>query len=169
MTSASSKHTNDELLAATNQKIRDALRRLESEVLLPLSVSSLAKLSGVHRNTIYNHDWPLVKLKAIKEKRKQDEKAKAASEAVQKSPAELLELSRLEVVYWFTQVVDARNSKMELANRMEETEASRSYYMSLAQQRLMQLNEQTLLIAKLRDALDAQEEEITILKSRLGA
>lgn len=166
MTSILKSRRNDELLAATSQQIRDALRRLESDVSLSPSISSLAKLAGVHRNTIYNHNWPLDRLKSIKERRRQAKEMKTASKTSQKSPAELLELSRLEVVYWFTQMVDARNAKMELANTMAETESSRNFYMGLAQERLAKLNEQTLLIDKLRNTLDAQEEELAVLKRR---
>lgn len=166
MTSILKSRRNDELLAATSQQIRDALRRLESDVSLSPSISSLAKLAGVHRNTIYNHNWPLDRLKSIKERRRQAKEMKTASKTSQKSPAELLELSRLEVVYWFTQMVDARNAKMELANTMAETESSRNFYMGLAQERLAKLNEQALLIDKLRNTLDAQEEELAVLKRR---
>ena len=55
---------------------------------------------------------------------------------------------------------------MELANTMAETESSRNFYMGLAQERLAKLNEQALLIDKLRNTLDAQEEELAVLKRR---
>ncbi|CEG52217.1 MULTISPECIES: hypothetical protein [Pseudomonadaceae] len=167
MTSAPS-NKNAELLAATAQQLKDALRRLEKDQSLSASISSLARLSGVHRNTIYNHGWPLHKLKAIKENRAQLKEGEAASKAAQKSPEQLLELSRLEIIYWFTQLQEARNSKTELTKKVKETESSRNFYMRLAQERLTQLNEQALELTKLHDALALQEEEIAILKGRLA-
>ena len=107
MSTAPYEEKNQELSKAITLQINEALRRLEKDPTLPASASSLAKLSGVHRNTLYNHKWPLDKLKAIKEKRALQKEEEAFSKATQNPPEELLELSRLEVIYWFTQRQDA--------------------------------------------------------------
>ncbi|MEW7374995.1 hypothetical protein [Pseudomonas putida] len=168
MSSAPYDDKNAELAQAIKQQLSDALCRLEKESTLSASVSSLAKLSGVHRNTIYNHKWPLEKLKAIKEKRAQLKVEAKALKAVQKSPEELLELSRLEVIYWFTQLQDARNSVASLAKKTRETESSRNFYRDMAHERLIKINDLNSEIRKLQDALALQEEEILLLRGSPG-
>jgi hypothetical protein len=164
MNSAPYDEKNNELRDAITRQLNEALRRLERDPSLSASASSLAKLSGVHRNTIYNREWPLDKLKEIKKKRLQQKQEEAASKAIEKSPEELLELSRLEVIYWFTQLQDARNSIVSLTKKEKETQSSRNFYMRLAQERLETINKLTSEISKLQDALALQEEELTLLK-----
>ncbi|WP_350647063.1 hypothetical protein [Pseudomonas sp. HY13-MNA-CIBAN-0226] len=166
MSSAPYDDKNAELAAAITQQLNMALRRLEKDSSLSASASSLAKLSGVHRNTIYNRKWPLEKLKEIKAKRVQ-QKEETACQVAPKLPEELLELSRLEVIYWFTQLQDARASNKSLTKTSKETEASRNFYMRLAQERLTKLNKQAAEISKLQDALAIQDEEITILRNSI--
>ena len=168
MSSAHYDDKNAELAAAITQHLNETLHRLEKDSSLPASASSLAKLSGVHRNTIYNRKWPLVKLKEIRAKRALQKAEEASSKAVQKSPEELLELSRLEVVYWFTQLQDARSSVASLTKKVKETESSRNFYMNIALERLTKINEQASEIIKLQDALALQEEEISQLKLSLN-
>lgn len=164
MSSAPYDDKNAELAAAITQQLNEALRRLEKDSSLSASASSLAKLSGVHRNTIYNRKWPLERLKEIKQKRAQQKQEETVSAAAQKSPEELLELARLEVIYWFTQLQDARNSVASLTKKGKETESSRDFYMKLAHERLIIVNEQASEVSKLQDALAMQEEELRLLK-----
>lgn len=155
---------NDEIFEAITRQLNEALRRVEKDSSLSASVSSLARLSGVHRNTIYNRKWPQDKLKEIKEKRAQQKREEKILKAVQKSPEELLELCRLEVIYWFTQLQDARSSVSSLSKKNKETESSRNFYLKLSQERLEEINRQANEIMKLRDALELQEDEIARLK-----
>lgn len=168
MSSAPYDEKNEELFEAITRQLNEALRRLEKDSSLSASVASLAKLSGVHRNTIYNRKWPQDKLNEIKEKRVQQKKNEAASKATQKTPEELLELSRLEVIYWFTQLQDARNSNSSLNKKLKETEMSRNFYMKQSQVYLENINKQTYEINKLRDALALLEEELSLLKRNLS-
>ncbi|KKX58141.1 MULTISPECIES: hypothetical protein [Pseudomonas] len=167
MSSAPYNEKNEELFEAITQQLNEALRRLERDSSLSASVSSLAKLSGVHRNTIYNRKWPQEKLIEIKQKRIQQKKDDVTSKATQKTPEELLELSRLEVIYWFTQLQDARNSNSSLSKRLKTTETSRDFYMKLSRDHLETINKQTYEISKLRDVLALQEEELSFLKRNL--
>ena len=166
MSSAPYDDKNAELAAAITQQLNDALRRLEKDSSLSASASSLAKLSGVHRNTIYNRKWPLEKLNEIKAKRALQKEEAASSKASKRSPEELLELSRLEVIYWFTQLQDARTSNRSLTKTSKETEASRNFYMKLALERLTKINEQASEISKLRDAIDLLEQEVNLLRGK---
>ncbi|EPA96799.1 MULTISPECIES: hypothetical protein [unclassified Pseudomonas] len=168
MSSSPYDEKNEELFEAVTRQLNEALRKLEKDSSLSASVSSLAKLSGVHRNTIYNRKWPLEKLNVIKENRVQQKKDDAIIKAGQKTPEELLELSRLEVIYWFTQLQDARNSNNSLIKKLKETEASRNFYMKQSREHLENINKQTYEISKLQDALALQEEELTFLKRNLS-
>lgn len=84
MSSSPYDEKNEELFEAVTRQLNEALRKLEKDSSLSASVSSLAKLSGVHRNTIYNRKWPLEKLNVIKENRVQQKKDDAIIKAGQK-------------------------------------------------------------------------------------
>jgi hypothetical protein len=97
MSSAPYDDKNSEQFEAVTEQLEEALRRLEKDS--SLSVSSLARLSGVHRNTIYNRKWPQEKLAEIKERRIQLKKDAAIAKAAPESPELLLEQCRLEAIY----------------------------------------------------------------------
>lgn len=168
MSSAPYDDKNSELFEAVTEQLKEALRRLEKDSSLSASVSSLARLSGVHRNTIYNRKWPQEKLEEIKERRKQQKKDEAVAKAAPESPEVLLEQCRLEVIYWFTQVQDAREAKTALNTSLKETEASRNIHMRLSQERLETINKLRSEISKLQDALALQEEELLLMKQKLA-
>jgi hypothetical protein len=168
MSSATYDEKNIEQFEAVTRQLNEALRRIERDSSLSASASSLARLSGIHRNTIYNRKWPQDKLNEIKQKRAQQKEEDAISKTIKKTPGELLELSRLEVIYWFTQLQDARNSNTSLSKSLKTTEASRDFYMKSSRNHLETINKQTYEINKLRDALALQEEELSLLKLNLS-
>lgn len=168
MSSATYDEKNIEQFEAVTRQLNEALRRIERDSSLSASASSLARLSGIHRNTIYNRKWPQDKLNEIKQKRAQQKEEDATSKTIKKTPGELLELSRLEVIYWFTQLQDARNSNTSLSKSLKTTEASRDFYMKSSRNHLETINKQTYEINKLRDALALQEEELSLLKRNLS-
>jgi hypothetical protein len=168
MSAATYDEKNIEHFEAVTRQINEALRRIERDSSLSASASSLARLSGIHRNTIYNRKWPQDKLNEIKQKRTQQKVDDAQSKAAKKTPEELLQLSRLEVIYWFTQLQDARNSNSSLSNSLKTTESSRDFYMKSSRDHLETINKQTYEINKLRDALALQEEELSLLKLNLS-
>ena len=168
MSSATYDKKNIEQFEAVTQQLKEALSRIERDSSLSASASSLARLSGIHRNTIYNRKWPQIKLNEIKQKRAQQKEDDAISKAAQKTPEELLELSRLEVIYWFTQLQDARNSNSSLSKSLKTTELSRDFYMKSSREHLKTINKQTYEINKLRDALALQEDVLSLLKLNLS-
>ncbi|VVN81605.1 hypothetical protein [Pseudomonas fluorescens] len=168
MSSATYDEKNIAQFEAVTRQLNEALRQIERDSSLSASASSLARLSGIHRNTIYNRKWPQDKLNEIKQKRAQQKEDDATSKTAKKTPGELLELSRLEVIYWFTQLQDARNSNTSLSKSLKTTEASRDFYMKSSRNHLETINKQTYEINKLRDALALQEEELSLLKLNLS-
>ncbi|WEK31575.1 MAG: hypothetical protein P0Y58_05090 [Candidatus Pseudomonas phytovorans] len=168
MSSAPYDDKNSEQFEAVTEQLKEALRRLEKDSSLSASVSSLARLSGVHRNTIYNRQWPQEKLAEIKERRIQQKKDAVIAKAAPESPEVLLEQCRLEVIYWFTQLQAAREANTALNNSLKETESSRNIHMKLSQERLQTINKLTSEINKLQDALALQEEELLLMKHKLS-
>jgi len=124
-----------------NQSLNDALRKIEKDLSLSPSVTELAKQASVHRNTIYLRKWPLEKLATIKSHRTQQKKEQALLKASGVTPEKLLEQSRLEIIYWFTQLQDARLSNKILLKEKVDIEKSRNFYMELANKRLESIKE----------------------------
>lgn len=164
MSSATYDQKNDELFEAVTHALNSALRRIENDLNLSVSVAELARQAKVHRNTIYHRKWPLERLALIKAQRTQQKLDQAALKTSEASPQELLAQSRLEVIYWFTELQEARASVHSLSKRNKETETSRDFYMRLAKERLDTVNEQATLIRKLEDALALLESEVSSLK-----
>ena len=164
MNTAQNNNVIDEPFDEINQSLNDALRKIEKDLSLSTSVIELAKQAGVHRNTIYLRKWPLEKLATIKSHRTQQKKEQALLKASGVTPEKLLEQSRLEIIYWFTQLQDARLSNKILLKEKVDIEKSRNFYMELANKRLESINQNRIEIQKLQDALALLEEELSQLK-----
>jgi len=84
--------------------INKALLEIEQDPKLKATIAQLSKMTGIHRNTITNRDWPIQKLKEIKDKRKlKDEESKNHMVVNEISLGEKLVLTQNEVIYWFNQ------------------------------------------------------------------
>lgn len=156
---------NAENFDAVTHSLNEALKRIEKDSSLSVNVITLAKLAKVHRNTIYHREWPKEELKRIKAGREQAKKDQALAKANTKSPEELLELSRREIVYWFTQLEEARVSIKSLTASNAVAAKSRDYYMenyTISQETISMLRAE---ISKLQTAMAVLEDEFTKLKS----
>lgn len=169
MNTAAYDSKNDENFEAVTLALDAALKKMERDSAISANASQLAKLAGVHRNTIYHRKWPLERLKEIKAKRAQQKEDQAAAKAVSRSPEELLELSRLEIVYWFTQIQIARASSTELKNSLRTTAEARDMYMRDHQQGLGIINQLRADIRKLEHTIVVLQDEIHQLQGRLNA
>nr|WP_220467565.1 MULTISPECIES: hypothetical protein [Pseudomonas] len=145
-----------------------ALKKMEKDSSISANATQLAKLAGVHRNTIYHRVWPLERLQEIKAERAQQKNDEAAAKAQTRTPEELLELSRVEIVYWFTQVQDARAANTELLNNLRETEKARDMYMDDHQEALRVINQMRVNIRKLEHTIVVLQDEIQQLQGRMG-
>lgn len=166
MTSAPYDQKNNETFEATTRALNEALKKIESDTSLRVNVTELAKIAGVHRNTIYQRQWPLERLTAIKANRKQQIADEALAKAEELSPQQRLEKSRLEIIYWFTELQEARSSVASLKKEKAETERSRNTYMVLARQRLETNNQKDVEIGKLRHVVELLEEELAALRGQ---
>lgn len=111
------------------KRLNQALTEIEKNPELPATQAEVARLSGVHRNTVRDREFPKTKLEDIKKSRKE----KALQEKLNsRSKAELLTEERdklaTEVVHWFSQYLQAKKDSDDL-NRLlkRQTEASEYY------------------------------------------
>jgi hypothetical protein len=166
MNSAPYDKKNSENFDAVTFRLNEALERIEKDLSLPAKVATLAKLANVHRNTIYQREWPRNELDRIKAAREQAEKNQVTDRASIKSPEELLELSKMEILYWFTQLEDARASNKSLMATNKQTASSRDYYMREAINNREVINSLKGDIARLQSTIAVLEDEIMKLQSR---
>ncbi|WP_277960707.1 hypothetical protein [Pseudomonas sp. RIT-To-2] len=152
---------------AVTYSLNEALKKLERDLSLPVNVTSLAKLASVHRNTIYHREWPVAELKRIKAGREQQKKDQAIAKANTKTPEQLLEQSRLEIVYWFTQLEEARVSVSSLTATTKQTAQARDYYMAEYKKSQETISKLNIEISKLQSAMAILEDEL--MKSKLSA
>lgn len=169
MSTAAYDAKNEESFEAVTLALEAALKKMDKDSSISANATQLAKLAGVHRNTIYHRSWPLARLKEIKAKRAQQKIDEAAAKVQTRTPEELLELSRLEIVYWFTQVQDARAGNTQLLNSLRETEKARDMYMQDHREALTIISQMRVNIRKLEHTIVVLQDEIQQLQGRLDA
>lgn len=109
--------------------INKALLEIEQDPKLKATIAQLSKMTGIHRNTITNRDWPIQKLKEIKNKRKlKDEESKNHMVVNEISLGEKLVLTQNEVIYWFNQYQDIKLSFENTNNQLKKLKESNNYY-----------------------------------------
>ena len=151
---------NEENFEAGSRAIDAALEKISKDLSIPATITQLAKLAGVHRNTLYFRQWPKARIEEIKAKRAQQKKDHTAAKAASGSPEERLERSRLEILYWFTQLQDARADHASQARTIKQTAAARDYYKEENQILLHKINELRLENQQLHNMVDVLEQEI---------
>lgn len=151
---------NEENFEAVTQALDAALKKMERDSSIPANATQLAKLADVHRNTIYHRKWPLERLKEIKAKRAQQKEDQAVAKAESRSPKELLERSRLEIIYWFTQLQDARAANTSQTATIKQTAAARDHYMREHQKLLQIINDLRHENQQLHNMVSVLEQEI---------
>ncbi|ELF6203514.1 hypothetical protein RNI54_000257 [Pseudomonas putida] len=169
MSTAAYDAKNEESFEAVTLALEAALKKMDKDSSISANATQLAKLAGVHRNTIYHRSWPLARLKEIKAKRAQQKIDEAAAKVQTRTPEELLELSRLEIVYWFTQVQDARAGNTQLLNSLRQTEKARDMYMQDHREALTVISQMRVNIRKLEHTIVVLQDEIQQLQGRLDA
>lgn len=152
-----------------NQNDFDHYTELLSRALLDIAgndalkptVAELSRLTGMHRNTIRQRIWPLERLDAIKVNRRVELLKKRVSKEKSVDPVTLLterlELSRIEVLYWFNKNKDTEESFLILEKKYQLMESARDTYKNLmadANKRLLVSEKE---IVRLRDVISILE------------
>jgi len=152
---------NTELLA-------QGIMQIAADPKLRPTIAELNRITGIHRNTIRQRDFPLERLKAIKENRRIAVIAQRVKAETKQDPKTVLmqrlEKSRLEVLYWFNRYQESESSCATLGRRLTTVRESRDYYVQLAGELRQKIKEQDTEILKLRDALDLVSANLEELK-----
>jgi hypothetical protein len=101
-----------------------AVDQIAADKTIPATEESLANLAGCSRGTLRNRQWPLVRLREIKQARKTEAEKKLSERQKEKpksTEAELvdqLNASRTEAARWYdkNQELGAENSKLRRQN-----------------------------------------------------
>ncbi|EMR4042379.1 MULTISPECIES: hypothetical protein [Acinetobacter] len=145
--------------------INKALLEIEQDPKLKATIAQLSKMTGIHRNTITNRDWPIQKLKEIKDKRKlKDEESKNHMVVNEISLGEKLVLTQNEVIYWFNQYQDIKLSFENTNNQLKKLKESNNYYREMYEKHKKQVVLAELEINRLKELLDTKGINPELLK-----
>lgn len=145
--------------------INKALLEIEQDPKLKATIAQLSKMTGIHRNTITNRDWPIQKLKEIKDKRKlKDEESKNHMVVNEISLGEKLVLTQNEVIYWFNQYQDIKLSFENTNNQLKKLKESNDYYREMYEKHKKQVVLAELEINRLKELLDTKGINPELLK-----
>ncbi|CDG76835.1 hypothetical protein ANICBIBUN_05220, partial [Acinetobacter nosocomialis 28F] len=127
--------------------------------------SGRLQMTGIHRNTITNRDWPIHKLKEIKDKRKlKNEESKNHMVVNEISLGEKLVLTQNEVIYWFNQYQDIKLSFENTNNQLKKLKESNDYYREMYEKHKKQVVLAELEINRLKELLDTKGINSELLK-----
>lgn len=156
---------NSENYEMNTLSINKALLEIEQDPKLKATIAQLSKMTGIHRNTITNRDWPIQKLKEIKEKRKlKDEESKNHMVVNEISLGEKLVLTQNEVIYWFNQYQDIKLSFENTNNQLKKLKESNDYYREMYEKHKKQVVLAELEINRLKELLDTKGINSELLK-----
>ena len=143
---------NSEDYETNTLSINKALLEIEQDPKLKATIAQLSKMTGIHRNTITNRDWPIQKLKEIKDKRKlKDEESKNHMVVNEISLGEKLVLTQNEVIYWFNQYQDIKLSFENTNNQLKKLKESNNYYREMYEKHKKQVVLAELEINRLKE------------------
>ena len=141
---------NTELLA-------QGLMQIASDPKLKPTMAELSRITGIHRNTIRQRDFPAQRLEAIQDNRRIAVLAQRVKAEKKQDPKTILmqrlEKSRLEVLYWFNRYQEAESSFASIDKRLSTVRESRDYYVQVTEEQRLTIKQQETEIQKLRDAL----------------
>ena len=156
---------NSEDYETNTLSINKALLEIEQDPKLKATIAQLSKMTGIHRNTITNRDWPIHKLKEIKDKRKlKNEESKNHMVVNEISLGEKLVLTQNEVIYWFNQYQDIKLSFENTNNQLKKLKESNDYYREMYEKHKKQVVLAELEINRLKELLDTKGINPELLK-----
>ena len=156
---------NSENYEMNTLSINKALLEIEQDPKLKATIAQLSKMTGIHRNTITNRDWPIHKLKEIKDKRKlKNEESKNHMVVNEISLGEKLVLTQNEVIYWFNQYQDIKLSFENTNNQLKKLKESNDYYREMYEKHKKQVVLAELEINRLKELLDTKGINSELLK-----
>lgn len=121
---------------ANTLAIEKALQEIEQNKKLKPTISQLAEMTGIHRNTLSNRVIPIQKLKQIKQAREIEKKSQDNNDNSTKiNPLKTLEEKvnnlQIEAIYWFNQYQDLKLSHEHMQKQYRQLKESQQYYKNL--------------------------------------
>lgn len=109
--------------------LHNALVKIEKNSKLPATQAQLVKMTGMHRNTIRNREFPLIKLREIKENRKflESQVKLEKQDSIKSLEEKLIKISK-ELAYWYGNCRKARRDSNDLERQWNRSEEARAYY-----------------------------------------
>lgn len=92
---------NQEEFDAVTERINEALLAIAGDETIKATATEIARLANIHRNTVNNREWPLDRLKAIKEDRRLNKAKNKTKQPDKESLSDKLTKANLEILYWF--------------------------------------------------------------------
>lgn len=143
--------------------LTEAITAISRDGDIKATVTELSRMSGVHRNTIYQRRWPIEKLGLIKDQRALKQMALARKKVKRQDPVSILEnkleKSRLEVVYWFNKYRDSEQTAIAFETRLTRVRDARDVSLKISEERLAKIQSLEAEIEKLRDVITFLEAE----------
>lgn len=111
--------------------LNEALDKIANNPKLPANQAQVSKLTGVHRNTVSNREFPAIRLREIKDERKK----KAAAEVKEKADKisqlnDRVDKLSAELVYWFTEFRKANRDREDYERQIARTKENADFYKS---------------------------------------
>lgn len=127
---------NSEDFEANTFLIEKALQEIEQNKKLKPTISQLAEMTGIHRNTLSNRVIPIQRLKQIKqareiEKKSQDNNNNSTKINPLKALEEKVNNLQIEAIYWFNQYQDLKLSHEHMQKQYRQLKKSQQYYKNL--------------------------------------
>ncbi|CAK2471179.1 Exonuclease SbcC [Vibrio crassostreae] len=150
---------NRELFEENSKKIQNALDIIRKNNNLKATVSEVAAITGLHRNTLSkssSRGENLSKaLEQIKKDRKQlSERCKVTRKQHEENLQNLLDQSKLEILHWFTKYSESDRELEKLRNRLKQESDSLEWYRKE--------------LKKAQDERSRLDEKVKLLESMLG-
>jgi hypothetical protein len=138
---------NIEEFEAVTERINEALLTIAKDNSLKATITELASLANVHRNTITNREWPITRLSTIKADRLSAAlKQKEVQSFKKVSLDDKLTKANLEILYWFNKSIEYEELYNERSKSYSLMSKSRdSYKMQYEAQKKENDNLQELL------------------------
>lgn len=154
---------NQEEFDQNTEALSKALLAIASDKKLKTTISELSRITGIHRNTIRNRQWPAQRLEAIKEQRSLEEISRKLKQEKRQDPVsvltEKLEKSRLEVVYWFNKRNEAEETVHSFEVRLNNLRDSRDLYLQLSERAQLEITDLKREVERLKGVISILESE----------
>jgi hypothetical protein len=157
MSNLSYDEKNQQDFDANTDIIHGALDKISSTASLKATISQLSELTGLHRNTLRDREWPIERINKIKEERKVRAVLQKPEKKDQVKELESqLDKACKEVVLWFTKFKEKEQDFNRLELQRDRLTEAKDFYqkeLMLERDRVKNLEEELLRTRELLQGL----------------